>query len=94
MSAYIYKMLWRHRGGAGRQASQRGAGVDMYFIQPEHTLWGFDDLDCRVHFIKVSDDSPEYNLARQNSELVLQGWKPEESASRPSFKELLKPYLR
>ena len=67
-TAYIYKMSWRHRGGRGRLSN--GVVSDMYFIQAHHTLWGFDDPDCLIYLIKVSDDSPEYLEARQNSDNV------------------------
>lgn len=60
MDAYIYKLSWyatpRH------MKSQ----FDMYFISPHHILWAFNFPDIRIHFIKVSDKSPEYLSALEN----------------------------
>lgn len=63
VDAYIYKMSWYD------SPRHRKSHTDMYYMRPEDTLWGFDNPDCRIHFIRVCDQSKEYRMARHNSEI-------------------------
>jgi hypothetical protein len=62
VNAYIYKMSWYD------SRRHRTSHTDMYFLREEDTIWGFDDPNCRIHFVRVCDQSQEYWSARHNSE--------------------------
>ena len=46
----------------------RRSYTDMYFAEPQHTLWGFDDPLCRISYIKVPINSREFDSAKRNSQ--------------------------
>ena len=47
--------------------------TSMYYTRPQDVLWGFepncvgDHSDCRIEFIRVREDSREYQMALECS---------------------------
>ena len=62
---YVFKMSWFE------SARHTRSHTDMYFAQAEHTHWGFEPYGyphCRISYVQVPVDSPEYTSAVGNSE--------------------------
>ena len=62
---YVFKMSWFE------SARHTRSWTDMYFAQAEHTRWGFEPYGyphCRISYVQVPVDSPEYTSAVENSE--------------------------
>ena len=55
---YIYHMSWFE------SPRHRRSHTDMYFAEPQHTLWGFDNPLCRISYIKVPTDSVYFRTAK------------------------------
>ena len=64
---YVFKMSWF------KSARHTRSWSDMYFAQAEHTRWGFEPYGyphCRISYVQVPVDSPEYTSAVENSEIA------------------------